>query len=338
MIVQPSSIGPRSPRRRVVRAVGLVAPVVLFLAVVGVGLSGPAPEAVRGPEGTPTAAPAVAVADPSAPPSADAPAPGPPTLFPGRVAGLEVHGVHWTLEARSRGLVRSGVVAIAGYLALDEQPSDCVGGGLGVVVPFCERTGVLANDPWSGQATAEEDLPPYHLHPQVPSGVRVPYLAASAARLGSPGQPVVILARFDDPRAETCTPAGRHCGQELVVERIGWFDGEYFPRTVTIDPGVPTGGLPDGEIRDQARYAVAQLGPDAYPLLSVLVRAATLAEIHPEAAAQLPPQVTAAWYVRGLREAGDPTRIDWLVVDAVNEVTLASGAISTRTANVGGSP
>ena len=108
-----------------------------------------------------------------------------------------------------------------------------------------------------------------------------------------------------------------------------------------MDPAV-SGGPPGDEIERQAAYAVAALPPDGYPLLAVLVRRSTLADIDPEAAAAIAEESIgrsdAAWYVRGLHRSGDPSRIDWLVVDAVNERTLASGAISTRTANVGGAP
>jgi hypothetical protein len=51
--------------------------------------------------------------------------------------------------------------------------------------------------------------------------------------------------------------------------------------------------------------------------------------MHPEAAAGLDDD-RPVWYVRGLRAAGGPNRIDWLVVDAVNELTLAHGSIATN--------
>ena len=326
MIVEPASLGPRSRPRRTLRAIALAVPVLLLVAVVGVGLMGPEPEDVREPQ--PTAA-AVAVADPSAPGPDPVVGAGPMVQFPTRAAGLEVHGVRSTLEARDRGLVRGGVVAVAGYLALDEQPSDCIGGGLGIAVPFCERTGVLAEDPWSGVTTTGRGLPPFHLHPQIPSGVRVPYLAASAASLGRPAQPVVVLARFDDPRAAPCVPGGRHCGQELVVERVVWIDGEDFPRVVTIDPGlrIDTDG---GRIRGQADWAVSTLPPEGYPLLAVLVRTDTLATLDPDAAASVPTDARdGVWYVRGLSHVGDPDQVDWLVLDAIDQRILARGAIAT---------
>jgi hypothetical protein len=274
----------------------------------------------------------VAVADPAAAPSTD------PsgrdglerTLFPERVAGLDVQGVRWTLEARSRGLVRGELLAIAGYLAMDAQPEDCYSPVTGIVLPFCVRTGVLGDEPWMGGGLSDPPRPPFHLHPQLPSAVRVPYLAASAARLGIPAQPVIVLARFDDARAMPCIPEGRHCGQELVVERVAWMDGEVFPPSIaTVDPWLAGGPLVDPVIENQRDQAVARLGPDSYPLLAALVRRGTLEDMHPVAAAAVADADFTAglWYVRGLEVAGRPDRIDWLIVDGFTEQTLASGQI-----------
>src|SRR5215218_10661558 len=120
MIVQPASLGPSGRRRRVLRIVGLVVPVVLLAGVVAAGVLGPSPAPV------PSAAPELAVATPSATPSASPvaePEPG-VAVFPSSVAGLEVHGVQYTLEARNRGIAR-GLVAVAGYLGLDSLPDGC---------------------------------------------------------------------------------------------------------------------------------------------------------------------------------------------------------------------
>src|SRR6187402_1870489 len=146
MIVQPASLGPRGRPRRVLRIVGLVVPVLLLGGVVVAGVLGPSPAPA------PSSAPVVAVASPSgvtlASPVAE-PEPG-VAVFPASIAGLQVHGVHWTLEARNRGIAR-GVVAVAGYLGLDSIPAACADDArLGVFGPFCERIAVLAEEPWYG--------------------------------------------------------------------------------------------------------------------------------------------------------------------------------------------
>jgi hypothetical protein len=336
MIVQPASLGPRSRPRRVLRVVALVAPVVLLVGVIGLGVLGPSPAP---PPVPPPAEPAIAVANPTIGPStAPVEVPAVP-VFPATIAGLDVHGVHWTLEARSRGIARGGVLAVAGYFAVGEQPPACPGAGLGIVVPFCERTGILAEGPWSGTTAGETDLPPFHLHPQIPYGVRVPYLAAAGGVDGA--LPVILLARFDDARAEACIPEGRHCGQELVVERIAWVDGDAFPRTITVDPAV-SGGPPGAEVERRGAEATAALARGAYPLLAVLLRPSTLADIDPETAAALPTGALttddAVWYVRALHRTGEPTRVDWLVLEADAQRVIASGSIDLRSAFARGVP
>src|SRR4051794_6251760 len=121
MIVQPASLGPRNGPRRVLRIVGLVVPVLVLGAVVAAGVLGPSPAPTRVPASPP------AVADASEPPAGESPSqPAMPAIpiFPATVAGLEVHGVHWTVEARNRGLAR-GVIAVAGFLGLDRIPDEC---------------------------------------------------------------------------------------------------------------------------------------------------------------------------------------------------------------------
>src|SRR6478609_7503657 len=146
MIVQPASLGPRSRPRRVLRIVGIVAPIVLLVAVIAAGALGPTPVP---PPVVASAAPAVAVADPTVSPSSSSnEAPG-VAVFPSTMAGLDVHGLVWTVTARNRGLAR-GVVAVAGYLGLDTIPDDCRDARLGVFGPFCTRVAVLGQEPWFG--------------------------------------------------------------------------------------------------------------------------------------------------------------------------------------------
>lgn len=327
MIVQPSSLGPRSRPRRALRAAALVLPVVLFVAVVGVGLAGPAPRPDTAPSAAPgSPAPAVAVVDAS--PSPDAPPARMDPVFPAVIGGLQVHGVPWTLEARSRGLAR-GVIAIGGYLGENSIPAGCSGGRLGIFGPFCERTAILAEVPWEGGPRLETDLPPYHLHPQIPVGVRVPYQASLiAGPLDDPSPAVVVIARFDDPRATPCVPQGRHCGQELVIERVAWVEGRDFPAVPTIDPALGTAASTGADRRDEAATARDAMTSDGYELLTAYMLPAMLSQFHPEAAEGLAPD-HAVWYVRGLHRAGDPSLIDWLVMDPGTGRIVARGSIPT---------
>jgi hypothetical protein len=338
MIVQPAPIGPRSTPRRLLRVAGLVTPVVLLVAAVALGLFGPRPEPADGdparPEvalaGTPAANPPTAIPATSPDPAAPAQA----AVFPRTLAGLEVHGVRWTVEARNRGLAR-GVIAVAGYLSLDPPTEVCgdggAGGGLGTVVPFCTRTAVLAGSPWPAGEQEETSLAPYHLHPQIPPGVRVPFSVASASRVGADAKAVILLARFDDPRAAACVPEGRHCGQELVVERIAWVDGDSYPRSVTVDPAAGTGAISREELRRRAAAARDALPDGGVGLLTALVTRDTLTAMHPEAAALAAPAPIgdAVWYARGLARFGDPGEIHWAVTTAAGDRVLASGVEST---------
>ena len=340
MIVQPSSIEPRSRGRRALRAAGLVLPVVILGAVIGAGLAGPSPEpeaAASTPASVPpgTAAPAIA-GEPSS-----AAIPGIAAarwVFPGRVAGLQVHGVRWTLDARSRGLAR-GVIAIAGYLRENGPATGCGAGDVqGNVATSCERTAVLAADPWSGGPLGERELPPFHLHAQFPAGIREPSQASLFARSNEdPSPAVVVIARFDDPRATPCVPEGRHCGQELVVERVAWVLGLDYPSVPTVDPNADTSGRPNVDLLRDAGLAEAGAPADGYPLLTAYVLPAMLARVDATAAAGLPPG-RAVWYVRVLHRVGDPGRIDWFVIDPRTRHTLIQGSVATSRFALGGGP
>jgi hypothetical protein len=326
MIVQPASLGPSGRPRRVLRIVGLVVPVLLLGGVVAAGVLAPSPAP------PPSAAPDVAVASPSAPPSASpSPEPEPAVaIFPSTVAGLDVHGVHWTLEARNRGIAR-GVVAVAGYLGLDSIPDSCADDGrLGIFGPFCERIAVLAEHPWYGATHNAPDVAGFHLHPQFPVAVRMPSQATNVALSPSTSSPaVVVLGRFSDPRASPCEPGGRHCGLELVVEQVAWVDGTEYPTTPTVDPLVegPAGTI--ASLRDEATNVEGFLEPGAYPLLTALVDPATIAANEPAAAAAAAPLTEPVWLMRALHEHGDPSRVDWLIVARDGSEVLAAGAIDT---------
>jgi len=326
MIVQPASLGPSGKPRRVLRIVGLVVPVLLLGGVVAAGVLGPAPMPA------PSTAPVVAVASPASFPSASAPSSSVESgvaVFPPTVAGLDVHGVQYTLEARNRGIAR-GLVAVAGYLGLDAVPATCVDGRLGIFGPFCERIAVLGEDPWFGAANNGPDAPGFHLHPQFPVGVRMPSQATNVAISPSTATPsVVIIGRFNDPRARPCEPAGRHCGLELVVEGVAWVDGTTYPTTPTLDPLVD---VPDDSIatlRGDAALAEAFLAPGAYPLLTALVDPTTIAAIEPRAASAAARLTEPAWLLRSLHERGDTSRIYWLIVAEDGSAVMANGSVDT---------
>jgi hypothetical protein len=159
--------------------------------------------------------------------------------------------------------------------------------------------------------------------------VRIPSQASFVAISPSTATPpVILLARFSDPRAEPCVPAGRHCGQELVVERVAWVDGVEYPTTPTIDPAVdPAASLAD--LRRDATTAVGALPAGAYPLFIALMDPATVAAIEPAAARDAARLSGAVWFVRGLQAEGEPSRIDWRIVRRDGIEVLAAGSVDT---------
>jgi hypothetical protein len=323
MIVQPAPLGPRGRPRRVLRIVGLVIPVLLLGAVVAAGALGPTPMPA------PSGEPAIAVVTSSAPEATPLPAAAPEApIFPPSIAGLDVHGVHWTLEARNRGLAR-GVIAVAGFLGLDAIPEECLDSRLGLFGPFCRRVAVLGETPWFGATHNSPDPAGFHLHPQFPVGVRVPSQASFVALSPSTRTPpVILLARFSDPRAEACVPEGRHCGQELVVERVAWVDGNEYPTTPTVDPAVDDGRTL-AELRRDAATAATSLPAGGYPLLTALVDPATVAAVEPDATDAARRLSGPVWLLRGLRVEGDPARVEWRIVARDGRDVLAEGSVET---------
>ena len=137
----------------------------------------------------------------------------------------------WT-RRRATAASRRGVVAVAGYLGLDAIPDDCRDTRLGIV------RAVLRADrpcwrrlPGTAPRTPDRMTPGFHLHPQFPVGVRdaLAVRVRGDLRRRRGRRRSCILGRFGDDRAEPCVPGGRHCGQELVVERVAWVDGIEYP-------------------------------------------------------------------------------------------------------------
>jgi hypothetical protein len=188
---------------------------------------------------------------------------------------------------------------------------------------------VLGETPWFGATHNSPDPAGFHLHPQFPVGVRVPSQASFVALSPSTRTPpVILLARFSDPRAETCVPEGRHCGQELVVERVAWVDGNEYPTSPTIDPAADAGGTL-AELRRAAATAGASLPAGGYPLFTALVDPATIADVEPAATAAARRLSGPVWLIRGLRARGDPSRVEWRIVARDGVAVLAEGSVET---------
>lgn len=219
------------------------------------------------------------------------------------------------LERRRAGLL-GGVAAVGGYFAVREATT-CEG-------TFCARTGIIAARPFTA-ATGFADIG-NHLHPQLPVGVVLPRAAdlsrADPAPDGPEAPPAVLIVRFDDLRARECLPAGRHCGEELVVERVVWVDGDSYPAIRAVEPAVPV-TPPAIRIRTAGRAAERGLGASATPMMAVLVRPGTIAYIDPAMAPLLagvgPDPV---WYVRGLRLGPGEPAIQWVIARADGSLIL----------------
>jgi hypothetical protein len=123
MIIEPTPTNPRSPLRRALRVAGLILPVVLLGAVIGLGALGPRPEPPA-LEASPVAsqlADASSLPDQTAPPR-QTPA-GPLPSFPTVAADLEVLSVP---AAQPRLTGATGLpIAVAGYLSDVSGPAEC---------------------------------------------------------------------------------------------------------------------------------------------------------------------------------------------------------------------
>ncbi len=233
--------------------------------------------------------------------------------YPARVLGLPVRSVSEVLAARAAGET-DGLVAISGHLGLRDLPETCRDARLGPYGAFCSRVGILAQAPWAAD-TGFAQLGP-HLHPQFPVGVRVPFRVAEVARSGWAASAAVVIARFDDPRARRCVPVGRHCGEELVVERVAWVEGEDYPRTVTVDPAVTPDPGTAGSLAPAARKAASHLPEGSTPLLTALVRPGTITWMDPAMASVVADlDAGAVWYVRAVDDARTPSAIEWVLAD-----------------------
>lgn len=310
MIIEPVPLGPPSAPRRRLRALALVVPPVLLAGVVAAGALGPpaAPSPSATAQAVAVASPPPATPDPASSVAAAPLLPGAlPAGAPDRIAGLDVLTVTEALERRGAGDL-AGVVAVGGYLGVREQPV-CSG-------TFCDRTGILAEGPFTA-TTGFADIGP-HLHPQLPTGVVLPstaHIAGAAAPQADAAAPAaIVIARFDDQRARRCLPAGRHCGQELVVERVAWTDGDSYPPMIATGPGVPL--VRAGRLFAAGRAAERGLGAGSTPMMTVLVRPGTITYIDPAMAPLLRDLGQGpVWYVRGLQLAPGGDAIAWVIAE-----------------------
>ena len=341
MIVEPVRTGPAGPFRRLAGTLAVALPFVVLVGVVGVGTSG------RTASDAEAARPALALASlaPAEPRPAASTEPGVarPVAFPDSMLGLPVAGVSEILAARE-GRTAVGVVAVAGYLSLRQSSATCSlpPPPLARLDATCDRFGFLADmpeSPYVDQAGAPRWRGP-HLHPQFPPGTRIPEEAAiDVSDPGASPPAVVVLGRFDDPRADPCRPGSRHCGEEFVVERVAWVDGQLWRRTLSFDPKL------DADLREvaweQRRSILGTAAPAGRVLGAAFLAPATLADFHPAAAKALPADPPeSVWLLRVLdvRPGDGPTEpsagtksaatiggVVWLVLDGSTGRVLARG-------------
>ena len=345
MIVEPVPTRPRSPLRRAAGWLGVALPPVLLVGVVAAGVLGrPAEDRTATGAATPgvaTREPAAAVtSEPSATtgPGPGAVAGGP--AWPTVAADLAVRSVSKALEIRGRA-APDRMLAVAGYLGVLTPPDGCpeeTADGLG---PWCERRGMLVEQPWVTSGGGVFAPIGVHLHPRFPIGVRVPVAIAGTTREAGGGPvPVVLVGRFE-PDSEFCQGLGPSCEARFLVDQVAWVDGAAFPSRAVFDQGID--GLPtEWMLLHQLDAEVAAIGWSGTVLVSALLRPETLERVDPAAAEALAPRPPAGlvWYVRGLETGYDPTRyplgqspprLRWIVLDDTTGEVIARGGGVLRT-------
>lgn len=353
MIIEPVPTAPAGPVGRLRRLLGFAMPVVLLAGAIAFGLSGrdrgidaavAADEAARGAALAPAEAPAT-------PGSRPTPAPVEAADFPASILGVAV--VTPSQVASVPGVDEGGLVFVAGYLSMGAAHGSCVERAYRPSAALCHRTSVLAEAPLSAylpDGTTARVGP--HLHPEFPPGVRLPPgVGRSVPEPRGNPVPVVILGRYDDPRAAPCDPSppGR-CRRPFVVERVVWADGERFGWTTTLDISVALdlSEEPWRRYRDAARD---QLDDVTLVTMSALLTPRSLSRIDRTAAdafaalsagrgaaeggavasePPVPSEARAIWYVRGVvlearPDGGMAGTVRWIVTDATGTTILASG-------------
>ncbi len=154
MIVEPVPTNPRSPIRRLLRVLGLTAPVLLLVAVVAVGAFGPPPAA--------PASDAPATPDPAGPTRPPAlVVDGEAVSFPETWIGLRVRGIADTRAEQAAGHAQ-GVIAVAGYLSYGSRSWTCNDEYLEVDTLRVRRAGDALGPPIVGLGTPPPRLRAAH--------------------------------------------------------------------------------------------------------------------------------------------------------------------------------
>lgn len=323
----------RSAGLRTMLAVG--APILGLLAVVAGGALGQAPEPDRTVVSLPTSTARLGTANPTR-----SPVDG-PTLeahgFPTDALGLPVRSVDETLDLVRSGSMRESVVAVAGWLTIRPTEGDCPIAGPSVdSIALCPRDTILHDSPEpflairGGQATRLRS-PGVHMHAVSMPGGQVASLAGRQYRGLGPSLlpvPVVLLGKIGDPRRPECRPSGRHCGEELSLERLLWIEGEWHDRQVVRATPRPD----DPELSARIlRRRIDEAVPGAGALLSeTLLPQGRLASVDPDAARAVEPSGQGPlWYVRILiRLPGPggtyPRDVGWAVIDDATGTVLAA--------------
>ena len=325
MIVEPASVHSRSPLRRLLRAVGFVAPVALLATIVAAGLLGPKPAqdarvdasasalAVVSPSAAPTASPAPRSSATSLrPPSAEG--------FPETYRTLAAQLPSAVLAARASTGGPPAMVVAAGYLAVSGQPSGCVS-PMVTSGAWCSRLGTLFESPpvggqGAGSLGAGGSRPP-HLHVVIPAGVVLPASVTSPGAASAGAVPVELIGRF--AVTGSCGGAAQACDQGFVVERVLWAGGSSEALQPLLEPTQGAGlSLTPPVTRDA----------NVVTLVAVLARPATEARLDPAAgvaAARIKSQATPVWYIRDLILADDGSLLPrWLLLDPYTGTLLAT--------------
>lgn len=358
MIIEPVPTAPAGSVGRLRRLLGFAMPVVLLAGAIAFGLSGrdgvvdtaaAADDDDRRPAAvTPTEAPATPGPRPT-------PAVGEAADFPTRILGAAVLTPSQVTAAP--GPDDGALVFVAGYLSMGAVHASCVERAYRPSATLCHRTSVPAErpiSPYLPDGTTARVGP--HLHPEFAPGVRLPPGVGRAVPepRGNP-IPVVILGRFDDPRAAPCDPSQERCRRPFVVERVVWADGEQFGWTTTLDISVDL-DLTEEPWRRYRGAARDQLDNVTLVTMSALLTPRSLARIDRTAADAFAAATAdegvagaakgeeaaegdrpaglasrAIWYVRGVvlevrADGGVSGTVRWIVTDATGTSVLASGS------------
>jgi hypothetical protein len=343
VLIEPGPIRPPNGRSRLRAVVGLAAIPVLLGGIVGAALlTRPAepslePSTVGGlAASSPDPAPETPAPETPAPTTGPTTRPTPaPIAFPDTVLGLPVRSVAETLEDQAqRPLV--GLVAIAGYLTLVGPTEDCPGitNTRTSGAQFCRRETLLADTPRTpfGEEERGDRWAPIgpHLHPIAMPGTYLPAVSTLSIPLERRvAAAVVVVGRFDDPRAGPCDTRHLRCDPILSIEWIPWAAGSYSPPTDAVEPGLREFAT-RLDPRDLRRLRLEAV-PESETMLELLIRHETLELVDPLVWRSIDRQADAPlWYLRLLDPAattarGDPLATVWLVIDDATGSIIGRG-------------